>query len=132
NRANDNWKKFAAKYVDEAKASTDRKLTTSLYLTAAENWARYAPGRPEIEQYLRRSLDADPHNRKAALHLERLLRAAGRWQELAALLEGRIDAAATKEERIGALLGMVEVLQVLGEHERALEIGKKVLATDPA
>lgn len=132
NRANENWKKFAAKYVDEAKASTDRKLTTGLYLTAAENWARYAPGSPEIEQYLRRSLDADPHNRKAALHLERLLRGAARWPELAALLETRIDAAATKEERVAALLGMVDVLQVLGERDRALEICKKVLAMDPA
>lgn len=133
NRANDNWKKFAAKYVDEARASTDRKLTTSLYLTAAENWARYAPGSPEIEQYLRRALDADPHNRKAALHLERLLRAAGRWGELGALLEARVDAAASKEERIAALLGLVEVCHAhLGQPERALEHGKKVLAMDPA
>ncbi|HUQ07321.1 MAG TPA: hypothetical protein VM261_32740, partial [Kofleriaceae bacterium] len=132
NRANENWKKFAAKFVDEAKSSTDRKLTTSLFLTAAENWARYAPGSPEVEQYLRRSLDADPHNRKAATHLERLLRIGARWPELAALLEARVDAASTKEERIAALLGMVEVQQVLGEHERALETGKKVLAMDPA
>lgn len=133
NRANDNWKKFAAKYVDEARASTDRKLTTGLYLTAAETWARYAPGSPEIEAFLRRSLEADPHNRKAALHLERLLRAAGRWPELATLLEAHVDAAATREERIAALLGLVEVCAAhLGQPERALEHGKKVLAMDPA
>ncbi len=133
NRANENWRKFAAKFVDEAKASTDRKLTTGLYLAAAENWARYAPGSAEIEQYLRRSLDADPHNRKAALHLERLLRAGARWVELAALLDARVDAGSSKDERIAALLGLVEICHsYLGQPDRALEHGKKVLAMDPA
>src|SRR5690606_23283629 len=37
----ENWRKVVQKYIDEAKASTDRQLTTSLYLSAAETTARY-------------------------------------------------------------------------------------------
>src|SRR5690242_11358684 len=46
--ARDNWQKFAAKFIDEAKASTDRSLTTQLYLAAAKTWARREPGTPEV------------------------------------------------------------------------------------
>src|SRR5688572_17513434 len=70
----DNWEKFATKYLDEAKASTDRQLTASLYLSAAEIVARHQPASTQVEDYLRRALDIDPKNRKAALHLERVLR----------------------------------------------------------
>jgi tetratricopeptide (TPR) repeat protein len=98
--ARDNWKKFAAKYVDEAKASTDRQLTTALYLSAAETYARYAPEAAEVEAYLRRSLDADPRNRKAGAHLERVLARGGRWAELAEALAVRVDHAASSDERV--------------------------------
>src|SRR5688572_20971753 len=70
----DNWQKFATKYLDEAKASTDRQLTASLYLSAAEIVARHQPASPQVEDYLRRALEIDAKNRKAALHLERVLR----------------------------------------------------------
>jgi len=131
--ARDNWQKFAAKYVDEAKASTDRQLTTALYLSAAETFARYAADRPEVEDYLRKSLAADPRNRRASTHLERVLARAGRWQELADVLASRVDHAADKEERVNALLALSEVTRgPLAEPERALEHLKKLIATDPA
>jgi tetratricopeptide (TPR) repeat protein len=131
--ARDNWQKFAAKYVDEAKASTDRELTTALYLSAAETYARYAPEAPEVEAHLRASLAADPRNAKAGAHLQRLLARAGRWAELAETLAARVDHAATSEERVPAILALAEVTRgPLAQPERALELYKKVVAIDPA
>src|SRR5689334_10613390 len=77
--ASENWQKFATKYLDEAKASTDRQLTASLFLSAAEIVARHQPDSPQVEDYLKKALDIDPKNRKAALHLERLLRRTERF-----------------------------------------------------
>jgi len=69
-----NWQKFAEKYVREATASTDRSLATGLYVSAAEAFVRFAPDAPEAEAYLRKALEIDPRNGKAAFHLVRLLR----------------------------------------------------------
>jgi tetratricopeptide (TPR) repeat protein len=129
----DNWEKFAGKYLDEAKGSTDRQLATSLYLSAAEIFARHRPGSPEVEETLRRALEVDPRNRRAAQHLERVLRGAGRWAELAAFLEQRVESASSREERIAALLGLADAYRGhLGEPARALEQARKVIALDPA
>ncbi|HTJ43734.1 MAG TPA: tetratricopeptide repeat protein [Kofleriaceae bacterium] len=131
--ARENWEKFAGKNIEEAKVSTDRQLTTHLYLSAAELYARHRPGAPEVEQYLRRALEVDPRNRRAAMHLERLLRAAARWPELAALLEQRIESASSREERVAALLGLADVYRAhLGAADRAVDQVKKVIAIDPA
>ncbi|HEU4726895.1 MAG TPA: hypothetical protein VFT22_03370, partial [Kofleriaceae bacterium] len=104
-----NWKKFADKYVQEASASTDRSLATGLYVSAAEAYVRFEPQAPEAEQYLRKALEIDPRNAKAAFHLARLLRRAERWPELGRLLEERAELAATAEEKVAALLGLAEV-----------------------
>ena len=129
----ENWKKVVQKYVSEAKGSTDRHLTTSLYLSAAETTARYAPDAPEVEDYLRRALDVDPANRRASAHLERLLRASGKWDDLAALLERRADGASAAEERIDALVALAELARThLGRSDLAVERMKRVVALDPA
>jgi tetratricopeptide (TPR) repeat protein len=128
-----NWEKIVKKYLDEAKTSTDRQLTTSLFLSAAETYARYQKNAPEVEQYLKKALEVEPKNRRAGLHLERVLRAAGRWDELGGLLEARIDAAASKEERIGALLALADVAQTrLAKPGVVQECMRKVLAIDPS
>ncbi len=127
-----NWQKVADKFVAEATAATDRQLATQLFTSAAEIHARSQPGAPEVEQLLRRALDADPRNRKAAGHLERLLRAASRWEDLAAHLEARVDQAQAREERVSALLGLAEVSRArLGKPAEAIELVKKVIAIDP-
>ncbi len=128
----DNWRKFVDKYLEEAKVSTDRQLTTSLYLSAAETFARYEPQSGDIEKYLRRALEVDARNRRAAIHLERLLRREQRWDELIAFLEQRVDAAVTKDERVQALLGIAQVAEdKLDDHDAAVESMKKVVATEP-
>jgi len=129
----EHWERFAAKYVEEAEASTDRELTTNLYLSTAQLFARYKGHCEEVEAYLSKSLEADPRNRDAAVQLERLLRREQRDKELLDLLHQRVDAAATKDERIYALLSISELaLNKLDDRELASETMTKVIAADPA
>ncbi|HEY4242433.1 MAG TPA: tetratricopeptide repeat protein [Kofleriaceae bacterium] len=127
--AQKNWEKFAAKYVSEAQQSTDRSLATGLFLSAAEIFARFAPDAAEGEQYLRRALEIDPKNAKAAFHLARKLRAASRWKDLAALYEHRAESG-DKPEQISSLLSLADVQKQLGESPDATLA--RVLALDPA
>src|SRR5262249_24945811 len=87
----DNWEKIVKKYLEEAKGSTDRQLTTSLYLSVAEIYAKYRPD-DSVEKYLRKALEVEPRNLKASYRLERIFRGEQRWDDLAALYEQRIEA----------------------------------------
>lgn len=127
----ENWRKFVDKNLAEAEASTDRGLTSHMYLSAAQYYGRFEPEAAEVEAYLRRALEADARNHKAAILLARLLRRAERWQELLALLAERAEAGG-REERVQALLGMAEVATRLGQKDVAESSMKKVLAVDPA
>src|SRR5581483_4446790 len=62
----DNWPKIVKKYLEEAKDSTDRQLTTSLYLSVAEIYAKYQPD-DHVEAYLQQALEVEPRNLKASL-----------------------------------------------------------------
>src|SRR5258706_105032 len=99
----DNWKKIVKKYLDEAKESTDRQLTSSLYLSVAEIYAKYEPD-DHVETYLKKALEVEPGNAKASARLERLYRGEARWEDIARLTEQRIEAATSKEERVAAYL----------------------------
>jgi tetratricopeptide (TPR) repeat protein len=128
-----NWKKFTDKYTQEANASTDRSLATGLYVSAAEAYVRFDPGAQEAEQYLRKALEIDGKNTKAAFHLVRLLRRAERWDDLASLLEDRAENAAALPDKIAALLGLAEVARSwLGDASRADAAVRRVLSLDPA
>ncbi|HEY0988555.1 MAG TPA: hypothetical protein VGD80_15930, partial [Kofleriaceae bacterium] len=128
-----NWKKFADKYVSEASASTDRSLATGLYVSAAEYYVRFEPGAPEAEQYLRKALDIDPKNGKAAFHLARLLRRGERWADLCKLLDQRADQAATVEEKVTALLGVADAARRwLDDPVRADAAIRRARQLDPA
>jgi tetratricopeptide (TPR) repeat protein len=129
----DNWEKFAQKYLDEARASTDRHLTTQLYLSAAEVVARHQPASPRVEEYLRQALAIDPKNRKAALHLERLLKRDERWADLQRLLADRVEAAATRDEKVAAHIGLAELAsRHLGDADAARDALMKAIALDPS
>ncbi|NVB83755.1 MAG: tetratricopeptide repeat protein [Kofleriaceae bacterium] len=131
--AGENWQKFAAKFIQEANASTDRNLATGLYASAAEQYVRWAPDAPEAEQYLRKSLEIDPKNRKAAFHLARLLRRANRWEDLGELLDDRAEKSAAVEDKVAALVALSEVARDhLGNHARSDRAIKRVLAHDPS
>nr|HEX4318042.1 tetratricopeptide repeat protein [Kofleriaceae bacterium] len=127
-----NWQKFAAKFIHEATASTDRSLAAGMYASAAEAYVRFAPDAPEAEAHLRKALEVDPRNAKAAFHLARLLRGASRWQELAALFDSRGEAGAL-EERVSALLHLATIARgKLNDVARATAATRKALALDPA
>lgn len=128
-----NWQKIVKKYLEEARVSTDRQLSTRLYLSVAESYARNQPDAPEVETYLRKALEVEPRNRLANAHLERLLRKAGRWAEVAELLSQRVDGAGSKEERVQALLALADVSRArLDKADAAVDAMKKILAVEPA
>ncbi len=129
----ENWQRIVDKYLEEAQVSTDRQLTTSLYLSAAETCARYQPDSGDVEQHLRKALEVDPRNRRAAIHLERRLRKEERWEELVELLEQRVDAAVTQDERIQALIGLADIYRgELDAPNMAADCMKKVVAIEPS
>jgi len=127
-----NWQKFADKYVKEAAASTDRSLATGLFVSAAEAYVRFSPHAPEAEGYLRKALEIDPRNTKAAFHLVRLLTRMERWPELRVLLEQRSEAAATTEERVSALLYLAQLSRTSNDPSGADAAVLRVLQLDPA
>jgi tetratricopeptide (TPR) repeat protein len=130
--AEQNWQKFAAKFVHEAISSTDRTLATGLYVSAAECYVRFYPDAIEAEAYLRKALDIDPKNSKAAFHLVRLLRMQRRWDELGKLLVDRAERAASSEEKVAALLALYELARgPLGDPPRAEASIRRVLGLDP-
>jgi tetratricopeptide (TPR) repeat protein len=131
--AGDNWQKFAAKFVHEASTSTDRNLATGLYASAAEQFVKFAPDAPEAEAYLRKALEIDPRNAKAAFHLQRLLHRANRWQDLGELLDERAEKAPANEDRVAALISLSDLArQHLGNSSRADRAIKRALALDPS
>ncbi len=128
-----NWSKFADKYVKEASASTDRSLATGLYVSAAEAYVRFAPETNDAEQHLRKALEVDPKNSKAAFHLARVLRRKERWADLAKLLESRADVSPNVEEKVSALIALAELSRgELKTPERADSAVKRVLVLDPS
>ncbi len=133
NVAEENWQKFAAKFLQEASGSTDRSLATSLLTSAAETYLKFAPDAPEAEAHLKKALDVDAKNGKAAFHLVRLLRRQQRWQELGELLEERADKAGSAEERVAALMQLWEVTRgPINNQPRSDRAIKRALALDPA
>src|SRR5262249_46932368 len=128
----DNWAKIAKKYLEEAKESTDRQLTTSLFLSVAEIYAKYQPD-DHVESYLKQTLVVEARNAKASVRRERVYRGEQRWDDLVKLLEARIEAATTKEERVQAYVALADIEgRKRGRQAEAAEAYKKALGIDPA
>lgn len=100
----ENWKKIAEKFLETAESATDATLKTDLFQRVAELFLKNKPKAKEIEQYLRRALQVDPRNRRAAAILERLLRKRGKWDDLCTLQEQVAEAAGSRDDKIAALL----------------------------
>ena len=73
-----NWPKIVKKFVDEAKVSTDRQLTTGLYTNIGEIYAANSPATNDAETHWY-MLAVELRNRRASQHLERHFRAARRF-----------------------------------------------------
>lgn len=100
----ENWKKIAEKFLETAETATDGTLKTDLYQRVAELYLKNKPKAKEIEQYLRRALQVEPRNRRAISILERVLRRRGKFDELCALLQQTGETAASRDEKVTALL----------------------------
>src|SRR3954468_3360049 len=127
-----NWQPIASRYLQQAEATTDKALASSLLGSVAEMYIKYRPDAPEGERYLRRSLELDPKNRRSGAHLERWLRAHDRGAELLTLLGDRASVAQTREERALAEVASAELSQKLGKNDEALAHFRKALEANPS
>ena len=128
-----NWEPISKRYLQQAEAATDPALASSLYLSVAEFQLKYGgePGAAEGERFLRKSLELDPRNRRSSQHLERLLRDAGKQDELLDLYGRRAEQARSKEDRAVAELAAGELSDKLGRPDQALVHYKKALESNP-
>ena len=126
-----NWEPISRRYLQQAEGAKDLALASSLYGSVAEFHLKYKPGGPEGEAHLRKSLELDPHNRRSGGHLERLLRDAGRTDELLTLFAQRSERAASREEKVLAEVASGDLLEKSGRQAEALGHYKKALDTNP-
>jgi tetratricopeptide (TPR) repeat protein len=122
-----NWEPISKRYLQQAEAAKDPKLASSLHGSVAEFYLKYRPTGPEGEAALRKSLELDPANRRSAAHLERILREAGRREELLALYEQRAERGQTREERTNAEVAAGELCEQLGRADEAFAHFRKAL-----
>jgi tetratricopeptide (TPR) repeat protein len=126
-----NWEPISRRYLQQAEGAKDLALASSLYGSVAEFHLKYRPGGPEGEAHLRKSLELDPHNRRSGGHLERLLRDAGRTDELLSLYGQRSERATSREEKVLAEVAAGDLLEKSGREAEALGHYKKALDTNP-
>jgi tetratricopeptide (TPR) repeat protein len=125
-----NWEPISKRYLQQAETATDKALASSLFGSVAEFNLKYGTagaGEAAGERYLRRSLELDPRNRRSSLHLERVLRDAGKTDDLLALYASRAEQAGTREERALAEVASGELLQKAGRAAEALAFFRKAL-----
>jgi golgin subfamily B member 1 len=122
-----NWESISRRYLKQAEEAKDPALASSLHGSIAEFYLKYQPTSPEGEAHLRKSLELDPSNRRSGAHLERVLREAGRREELLALYRQRTERAQTREERIAAEISAGELCEQLGLGPEAFAHFRKAL-----
>ena len=126
-----NWEPIARRYLQQAGEAKDQTLAASLHGSVAELYLKYRPGEPEGEAQLRKSMALDPTNRRAAAHLERILRETGRREELLALYEARAERAQNRDDRTAAEVAAGELCQQMGRADDAAAHFGKALELDP-
>lgn len=81
---------------------------------------------------LRDALELDPKNRRAVLLQERLLRAEGRWEDLAKALDTFATESNVKDEKIAAWIRLARVFKKkLSDVPRAIAVYERVLDLSP-
>jgi tetratricopeptide (TPR) repeat protein len=126
-----NWEPISRRYLQQAEGAKDAALASSLYGSVAEFHLKYRPAGPEGEAHLRKSLELDPNNRRSGGHLERLLREAGRNDELLALYVQRSERGGNRDERANAEVAAGELCDRMGKGDEALAHYRKALESNP-
>jgi golgin subfamily B member 1 len=133
------WKDLVERYTLEAASAPDPAFRSSLLVSAAEVTYRFGRRADDdvagtrIEHLLRDALAVDRRNRRAQMLLERLLRDAGRWDDLAREIERFAQDSAQKEEKIAAWLRLARVYtKKIRAPERAAAVYEQVLDLVPS
>jgi tetratricopeptide (TPR) repeat protein len=133
------WKDLVDRYTQEAGGAPDPAFRSSLLVSAAEVTYRFGrragdeASASRIEHLLRDALAVDRKNRRAEMLLERLLRDAGRWDELAKEIERFAQDSAQKDEKIAAWLRLARVYtKKIQVRERASGVYEQVLELVPS
>src|SRR3954453_14204808 len=84
------WQDVAKAKLHQAKAAGDRPAGAPAWAVAGELFLKFRPKSKEGEAFLRRALELDPRQKRADVLLERLLREAGRIEDLVEVYDRRI------------------------------------------
>jgi tetratricopeptide (TPR) repeat protein len=125
------WQERADALVRQVDEAGDSPTGAPLLAAAGELYLRYRPLTNEGESLLRRSLALDAHHHRADVLLERLLRGAGRRDELAEHLQRRIAAAGNPQEMAAARAAAGRLAEQMNRTDQALEHYREALAASP-
>jgi tetratricopeptide (TPR) repeat protein len=127
---------LSQKYLEEIAAATDDTYRSSLLMHAAEMDVRFGIEGSELStavERLEQAVRLDPANERAAELLELVHRRAGRWDEVARVLERLADRAENPVERVAAGVRLARVqAQHLEDQERAARAYEGVLRVSPS
>jgi tetratricopeptide (TPR) repeat protein len=126
------WQDVAKAKLHQAKAAGDRPAGAPSWALAGELFLKFRPKSKEGEAFLRRALELDPRQKRADVLLERLLREAGRAEDLVEIYDRRIGIAGNSEERAAAESLAGALAEQLGRPERAFEHFRMALAASPS
>jgi tetratricopeptide (TPR) repeat protein len=127
---------LAQKYLDELGGETDDTYRSAMLMHAAEMEVRFAGEGADLAtaiERLEQAVRLDPANERAGSLLELVHRKAGRWEEVARVLERLADRAEQPAERVAAGVRLARVqVQHLGDQERAARAYEGVLRVAPS
>ncbi|MBL4634953.1 MAG: hypothetical protein JKY56_13860 [Kofleriaceae bacterium] len=127
-----NWQAIVEKYIEEAEATTESSLATSLYRAAAETYGRYQPDADEIEELLGKALEIDANNMRAQAQLSRLLYRAERWDDLLSHLRRNISVSTSVGNRNAAWIQIADLGESrLSDPALTVNAMQNVIASDP-
>ncbi len=132
------WSELADRYIQEAARATDPAFKSSLLVRAGEVLCRHAKQSSDSDsvgrsiELLREALRLQPHNLRAEILLERVLRDESQWDALAAAIETFATESTQKEEKVGAWLRLARTLaKRLDSRERAAAAYERVIDLSP-
>jgi tetratricopeptide (TPR) repeat protein len=132
------WTELVERYIQEAERASDPAFKSSLLVRAAEVLCRYGKGAAHGDSaqrgvsLLREALALEPHNLRAEILLERVLRDESRWDDLASAIETFAMEATQKDEKVAAWLRLARTLaKRLDSSERAAAAYERVIDLSP-
>lgn len=129
------WKDLVATYTGEADQAPDDVYKSSMLMRAAEMELRFGSAEADsksIAERLEQSVRLDPSNVRAGKMLERVLRQAERWADVARVLERVTDRAEQPKDRVEAGVRLARLFKTrLEDPERAARAYERILRDKP-